>query len=505
MKPRSPATVLTPHDRVAATSDRFLRHFVNMWIAFSMAWWGFQSTQMPTVQYPFIAMFVIGVSARCSIAFGRMQLARYTLVVLWSCFVVVTPAFVNGVRTPVLLNIACTLVMTGWMLGRRALVVMTGVFLLAILGYWLAEARGWWVISTPMRSADVWAMVLVSLTCFTAFVVWSLVSNYEINFDQESALQQQLAQALRKAEAANQELAAMFRFNRTVLLDSPLPIGVYAANGQCVQANEAYAELAETTREALLKRNFHDIAAWRTSGMLEACLASLDNNQPHRREGVFNTPSGKQRWIESRVLPIEIAGAKHLLLQFIDRTEHKQLEEELQYLAFNDALTQLPNRRLLLDRLTQALHSSKRLGSAGAVLFLDLNRFKQLNDTHGHEAGDRLLVEVAHRLRDVVRESDTVARIGGDEFVVLLEGLGADRMQAGAYANAVADKIRLSLAQDVIIGDIRHQGSASIGIELFMGDDVDADQVLRQADLAMYQAKKGPMKNVHPPSIPSTA
>jgi diguanylate cyclase (GGDEF)-like protein len=167
------------------------------------------------------------------------------------------------------------------------------------------------------------------------------------------------------------------------------------------------------------------------------------------------------------------------------------VESRLREMAFTDALTQLPNRRLLLDRLKQALNSSKRQCSYGAVIFLDLNEFKQLNDTHGHNVGDQLLIEVANRLQLLVRASDTVARLGGDEFVVLLVNLGAELLHATAHANSIAEKIKSALNEEYVLGDIRHHGSASVGIKLFIGDQVDPDQVLHEADEAMYESKKG--------------
>ncbi|NRR33941.1 GGDEF domain-containing protein [Oxalobacteraceae bacterium] len=172
------------------------------------------------------------------------------------------------------------------------------------------------------------------------------------------------------------------------------------------------------------------------------------------------------------------------------QAEREQLEQELRDLAFHDALTQLPNRRQLLDRLKHASASSKRHNSHGAVLFLDLNKFKALNDTHGHEVGDQLLVQVAQRLRLATRENDTVARLGGDEFVVLLEDLGPDAAQATAYATQVAHKIALALAEEYTLGQVHHQGSASIGIGLFLSDTADPDAIIKTADAAMYQNKK---------------
>ncbi|MEW6505886.1 MAG: GGDEF domain-containing protein [Chloroflexota bacterium] len=183
-------------------------------------------------------------------------------------------------------------------------------------------------------------------------------------------------------------------------------------------------------------------------------------------------------------------GEAHLLIRFIDLTERKRMEDELRHRAFHDSLTRLPNRRLLLDRMEQALRNSQRHNSHLAVLFLDLNKFKQLNDAYGHDVGDKMLIEVSMRLKQSVRDTDTVTRLGGDEFVVLLEGLGAEEEKATKYAHAVADKLRAALSEVYVFGDIRHHASASIGVKLFIGNEGDPDQILKEADEAMYLSKK---------------
>lgn len=220
--------------------------------------------------------------------------------------------------------------------------------------------------------------------------------------------------------------------------------------------------------------------------MLDSCLQALQDGRPRRHETQAVTSAGKELYCDYRVLPTPLNGQTHLLVQLIDLSERKRMEEELrQQQAFHDALTQLPNRRLL-----HALLARKRSDLQLAVLFLDLNRFKQLNDTHGHEAGDQLLVEVARRLRQQVRQSDTVARLGGDEFVVLLEMPGITPTQAEVRANAVAEKIRLVLSEEYVLGEIRHQGSASIGVKLLVPEDSDPDQILKDADAVMYEVKR---------------
>ena len=174
---------------------------------------------------------------------------------------------------------------------------------------------------------------------------------------------------------------------------------------------------------------------------------------------------------------------------FNDITERKRNEDEIRELAFYDALTHLPNRRLFLDRLRSALATSTRHGEFGALLFIDLDRFKVLNDTLGHDYGDLLLVEVAARIKHCVRETDTVARLGGDEFVVILEGIGGDREAASAHAGTVADKIRESLAHAYQLKEHEHFTSPSIGVELFLDGGMSADELIKHADVAMYQAK----------------
>ncbi|MEI7430037.1 MAG: diguanylate cyclase [Betaproteobacteria bacterium] len=292
-------------------------------------------------------------------------------------------------------------------------------------------------------------------------------------------------------EERTQYLTEALDFNKTVLLGSPLPMGVYKASGDCVLANEAYAHVVGSTKEALLGQNFHQIAAWKESGLLGDCLVALAHHKPQRREIHVVTSVGKAVYLECRILPTQLNGEEHLLVQFVDLTERKRLEEELREFAFHDSLTRLPNRRLLLDRLGMALHTSKRQNSYVAVLFIDLNKFKQLNDTHGHDIGDRLLLEVANRLRQATRDSDTVARLGGDEFVILLEGLGASVEQAQAHANNVADKISAAFRSDFLLAELEYQCSASIGIKLVLGDQIDPAQVIKDADAAMYIAKKG--------------
>jgi diguanylate cyclase (GGDEF)-like protein len=181
-----------------------------------------------------------------------------------------------------------------------------------------------------------------------------------------------------------------------------------------------------------------------------------------------------------------------------DITERKRMEEVVQQLAYFDPLTELPNRRLLNDRLSQIMAASKRSGRYAAVMILDLDNFKQLNDQHGHLVGDLLLIEVAKRLIACVREVDTVARFGGDEFVVMLSELDDDKAESCRLAQVVAEKIRLALAAPYILSvskenspptSVEYHCSASIGVVLFINHETAHENILKWADAAMYQAK----------------
>lgn len=184
-------------------------------------------------------------------------------------------------------------------------------------------------------------------------------------------------------------------------------------------------------------------------------------------------------------------------------TERKRLEEQIRQLAFHDTLTNLANRRLLREHLEQAMSDSKRSHHHGALIYLDLDNFKPLNDLHGHGMGDLLLIEVAARLKGCVREADTVARIGGDEFVVLLRALDTPWKEACEHALAIAEKIRARLAERYVLRPtpeppaIAHDCTASIGVALFHGRDEPMDSLMERADQAMYQAKEEGRNRVH--------
>jgi diguanylate cyclase (GGDEF)-like protein/PAS domain S-box-containing protein len=209
--------------------------------------------------------------------------------------------------------------------------------------------------------------------------------------------------------------------------------------------------------------------------------------------------SGEEFPVELSISAFRFKNSWYALGIIRDITERKQMEDQVRQLAFYDTLTSLANRRLLNDRLSQTLLNSKRNGNYAALMMLDLDNFKPLNDVYGHPVGDLLLVEVANRLMACVREVDTIARFGGDEFVVLLNELSTDESQSASQAGMVAEKIRnaLSAPYQLIIKEtksntdtvVEHKCSASIGVVIFINHETSQDDLLKWADDAMYQAK----------------
>ena len=223
---------------------------------------------------------------------------------------------------------------------------------------------------------------------------------------------------------------------------------------------------------------------------MDAIQEAWQTGRSRGRQYSLQLPKGK-RWYELSVVrkPTAPGEDERFIAIARDVTEGKEAAEAIRHLAFHDALTGLPNRRMLTDRLQRALASAHRHGQTGALLFLDLDRFKELNDTQGHDVGDLLLMEVGKRLTISVRAIDTVARLGGDEFVVLIEELGTDVESARMHAQIVGQKILASLNEPYALGDVLHVSTPSIGAALFGADTASHTDVLKEADIAMYQVK----------------
>lgn len=207
-------------------------------------------------------------------------------------------------------------------------------------------------------------------------------------------------------------------------------------------------------------------------------------------ETVWMHKNGQPRQISMSAALTEIHGEACVLVYITDITERKLAEEKINALAFYDQLTHLPNRLLMLDRLKQAMTLGERSDYFGALLFIDLDHFKVLNETLGHDAGDVLLQQVAQRLSQCVREGDTVARVGGDEFVVILASLSTSKEDSAAATEKVAEKMLTELNQVHQLGGTAHHSAASVGMTLFQGQATSVDDLLKQAELAMYRTKE---------------
>lgn len=250
--------------------------------------------------------------------------------------------------------------------------------------------------------------------------------------------------------------------------------------------------IAETDQIADPAGHFTNIDEEDRKSCLKSLLHSSRTLGEWQCEVRVNLESGPQRWLHIIAQPEAGDDGSTTWHGYLsDITERKQQELQIAELAYYDPLTKLPNRRVMIERMAETIAECRRLGRHSALLYIDLDRFKSLNDTHGHEAGDQLLVEVAARLSRSVRAEDTVARIGGDEFVVLLKSMCSDGETARQSAVAVAEKLLAELRRPFVIGHMRYSTSASIGAVTFDGDHENIDDVLRRADLAMYEVKTG--------------
>jgi len=277
----------------------------------------------------------------------------------------------------------------------------------------------------------------------------------------ETALRQRrLARALRESEARLQ----------AILDHAPASISVHDLQGRPLLSNRHHAARASTASAASAPHT-----PLRDEEYEETRTES---------DGLSHT------YVTVRFPMTDAAGRPQAVGAIsVDITARKQAEQQIRQLAFFDPLTGLPNRRMLFDRLQQAFATSARHASCGAVFFIDLDHFKRLNDTLGHDHGDLLLQEVARRLLACVRSEDTVARIGGDEFVVMTVNLAPDPGLAATQAAMVGDKILAAIGRPCRLGRHEHSVTPSVGVTLFHGREAAVEDILKRADLAMYQAK----------------
>lgn len=278
-----------------------------------------------------------------------------------------------------------------------------------------------------------------------------------------------------------------------IAFESQEPHMICDANWLILRVNAAFTEMTGyTAREAIGKLPAKLLGSAHTPPEFHLGLSEALQRQSRWQGEVWDRRKNGEEypvWLQITAVRDDDQHVTHYVVSLNDITQRKSAEEQIRSLAFYDPLTNLPNRRMLMDRLEVALATCARHPRMGALLFVDLDNFKTLNDTMGHDIGDLLLQQVAERLKGCVREGDTVARLGGDEFVIMLEDLADDAMDAATQVEAVGEKILLALGRTYVLRGHTHRSTPSIGITLF-GDRVEGiEEPLKRADVAMYQSK----------------
>jgi len=289
----------------------------------------------------------------------------------------------------------------------------------------------------------------------------------------------------KRAQEAQRIAATAFESQQGMMITDTARV-ILRVNKAFTQITGYGAEEAVGQTPRLLKSGRHDGAFY------AAMNTSLQQNAGWTGEILNKRKNGEvfPQWLTISAVQDDAGQATHYVATFTDLSESKIAQAQIETLAFYDPLTKLPNRRLLMDRLDQAVSASARHSRRSALLLIDLDNFKMLNDSLGHVEGDLLLVQVTERLHACVREDDTLARLGSDEFVVMLNDLSMNAFTAATQAEAIGEKLRASFEQSFALTHGAHHSTASIGITLFGGDLIQAnDQPLKRAELAMFQAK----------------
>ncbi|UVW27185.1 bifunctional diguanylate cyclase/phosphodiesterase [Massilia sp. H6] len=388
-------------------------------------------------------------------------------------------------------------VMAAILLGTRQALLALVLSAAIILGLGLSGHAQ--LVVTGMDANSVLPSLIVTLNylCIGSVITitcGALLKGLSRSLDEVRGFAESLESKQEKLHELNAELrltsAAVARLNDMVLIaqavDEP------GAEQPIIFANEAFERRTGFTRDQIVGQSMRMLYGPDTDpAELQRILGAVARNEPVTSELMSYTKSGEAYWVEMEMVPFASEGGRntHWVVVGRDVTERRNSDNKIHHLAFYDVLTGLPNRRLLTERLDTLVASRNASGMLGAVLFIDLDNFKYVNDARGHATGDALLRHAAERLGSVVRKRDTVARLGGDEFVVLLGDLGTDPEAATATALSVAAKVLAALGEAVTIGEHVYRSTGSIGVALPLVAGQTAHDLLREADTAMYQAK----------------
>jgi diguanylate cyclase (GGDEF)-like protein/PAS domain S-box-containing protein len=349
-----------------------------------------------------------------------------------------------------------------------------------------ADPKDYEDVLAQLNAGNVVTDKLVKLNIPNSRTIWALASYLNLEYAGEDAVLGWFYDVtdLRHAERELRIAAQAFETQEGIVVTDERGV-IIRVNNSFTQMTGYSVEEAVGKKIPALKSGLQQIDFYRN------LLRLLLRNKFWQGEMWSKRKNGEvyPEWVTITAVLSEDGKTNNYVAIFSDITERKRTEQQIHQLAFYDPLTNLPNRRLLMDRLQQAFAVSARTGQHGALIFMDLDHFKTLNDTQGHDIGDLLLVEVAKRTSERVRQGDTVARLGGDEFVVVLERLSKNPQEAAAQAELVVEKIRSTLCEAYQLNEITHYSTPSIGIALFLGQQEKIDNLLKHADAAMYQAK----------------
>ena len=429
-----------------------------------------------------LVVVLIAMTAWCLLHYGRVHASKVVLV--FGIWVAVTGAafFTDGVLSPVVVSYPMIILIAALLISRRTALALAAMTVTAAFVMVAAHTLGFLpdkLHSSPLMHAADQSVIYILTTALAVFIVYS----YRRRLNEMHRLMNERELAQTALHTREERFQLLFdRASEGILILRP--------NGTIVAVNQSFALMHGYQPEEMQNLNLRELDTPATAhglpGRLQRILA-----------GETLTFEVEHFHKDGHILPLEVTSSLIVsngesLLQAFHRdiTERRLSQDRINSLVYYDPLTNLPNRRLLMDRLTQAGAAGARHQNWSAMLFVDLDNFKSLNDTLGHLQGDSLLTQVAQRLGACVREGDTVARLGSDEFVVILEDLSKTEIEAATQTKTISEKILARLNQEYQLDQGIYHGSCSIGITLFSGHRQESnEELLKRAELAMYQAK----------------
>ncbi|AFU97507.1 putative bifunctional diguanylate cyclase/phosphodiesterase [Simiduia agarivorans] len=300
--------------------------------------------------------------------------------------------------------------------------------------------------------------------------------------------------SLAKRRAVELALRRSEEHIRQIIDSLPVMVGARNREGQYIFANKALAKFVGRKTDEMQTCHVSELLPFYlndVSRLLELDRRIIEGEVAGEMlEESFRGNDGKPVYLQTHIMPMEFYDERVALIVSTDITERKQAQFKMEHMAYHDSLTNLPNRVHLVERLEHEIRRAKRHGYHGALLFIDLDHFKTINDSLGHPVGDEVLIQVAARLQNAVREEDLVARLSGDEFVVVLTVLDADISAAALRAAEVADKIRQKISEPYLYDEMELRVSGSVGVVVYPDDNSSVHELIRFADTAMYQVKE---------------